>query len=511
MAAYLRAQDVRTILDFGFTKSMPIDEVASVSRLRARGAGEASGRDLRQLAADRSAHGQCAAPTSFGAACGASKGFIGICVSAPGMGYPASDPIYDPFYEVCIELDRPVLVLVGYTGSGAGLPGGGGVLARPVASALRRRAVGALSEPQDHRRPQPVAMAGRHDRRDAAQAERLAGVSRLVAEIHSRDSLKHEIPRRLKHSVMFGADYPLFTLRAAGHGLAGARLRRGDAACGCSPTTRAAVPRRWRTAERGSFAARQGRDRRRRKPGHRLRDRASARGRGRATSRWWRADASRSTPRSARSPQQGGDARSPSPPTSARPRTASASSPSATAAFGRLDILVNNDGAPPLGKLDEFDDDAWAKAVEQNLMSVVRLTRHALAAYALERAADRIVNITALSVLQPMPRFGLSVATWAGVFGYAKTLSLEVAAERITVNTICPGRIATGRLDKVFGAGSGTRPPTTRRGPTWRSRSRWGAWARPTRSPGWSRSWHRRGERTSPGPCFTSTAGAAPA
>ena len=52
-----------------------------------------------------------------------------------------------------------------------------------------------------------------------------------------------------------------------------------------------------------------------------------------------------------------------------------------------------------------------------------------------------------------MPRFGLSVATWAGVIGYAKTLSLEVAADRITVNTICPGRIATGRLAKVFGAG----------------------------------------------------------
>jgi 3-oxoacyl-[acyl-carrier protein] reductase len=65
-----------------------------------------------------------------------------------------------------------------------------------------------------------------------------------------------------------------------------------------------------------------------------------------------------------------------------------------------------------------------------------------------------IVNITALSVLQPMPKFGLSVATWAGVHGYAKTLSLEVAAENIRVNTICPGRIATGRLDKVFGTGA---------------------------------------------------------
>jgi len=126
----------------------------------------------------------------------------------------------------------------------------------------------------------------------------------------------------------------------------------------------------------------------------------------------------------------------------------------AHAHFGRLDVLVNNDGAPPLGSFSEFDDVAWGKAVEQNLMSVVRLTRHAIP-HLRAAGGGSIVNITALSVLQPMPRFGLSVATWAGVLGYAKTLSLEVAADRITVNTICPGRIATGRLDKVYGVGDG--------------------------------------------------------
>jgi len=50
-------------------------------------------------------------------------------------------------------------------------------------------------------------------------------------------------------------------------------------------------------------------------------------------------------------------------------------------------------------------------------------------------------------------QFGLSVATWAGVIGYAKTLSLEVAADGVTVHTICPGRIDTPRLGTVFGGG----------------------------------------------------------
>src|SRR5262245_54291436 len=43
--------------------------------------------------------------------------------------------------------------------------------------------------------------------------------------------------------------------------------------------------------------------------------------------------------------------------------------------WGGVDILVNNDGAPPLGQIMSFDDDAWQKAIEQNLMYVVRMVR----------------------------------------------------------------------------------------------------------------------------------------
>jgi 3-oxoacyl-[acyl-carrier protein] reductase len=121
--------------------------------------------------------------------------------------------------------------------------------------------------------------------------------------------------------------------------------------------------------------------------------------------------------------------------------------------FERIDMLINNDGAPPLGELESFDDVAWQKAIEQNLMSVVRLCRGALPSMK-QQGWGRIVNITALSAIQPIARFGLSVATWAGVLGYAKTLSLEIAAQGITINTICPGRIATGRLATVFGSGT---------------------------------------------------------
>ena len=119
----------------------------------------------------------------------------------------------------------------------------------------------------------------------------------------------------------------------------------------------------------------------------------------------------------------------------------------AVARFGGLDILVNNDGAPPLGSFLEFDDEAWRRAVDRNLMSVVRCIR-AAAPHMKARGAGSIVNITALSAIQPIAGFGLSVATWAGVIGLAKTLSRELAPE-ITVNTLAPGLIDTPRMRLV--------------------------------------------------------------
>jgi len=121
--------------------------------------------------------------------------------------------------------------------------------------------------------------------------------------------------------------------------------------------------------------------------------------------------------------------------------------------FGGLDIVVNNDGAPPVGPVIGFDDAAWHKAVEQNLMYPVRMVREAVP-HMRQRGGGSILNITAISAIQPIRELGLSVATWSGVIGYAKTLSMELGEFGITVNTICPGYIDTSRLQKVFAAGA---------------------------------------------------------
>jgi 3-oxoacyl-[acyl-carrier protein] reductase len=121
--------------------------------------------------------------------------------------------------------------------------------------------------------------------------------------------------------------------------------------------------------------------------------------------------------------------------------------------LGGIEILVNKDGAPPMGPWRHHVPTTWRWAVEQNLMYVVRMVREAVPSMK-ERGGGSILNRTAISAIQPIPGFALSVATWAGVIGYAKTLSLEVAPFGINVNTICPGYIETSRLQKVFAAGS---------------------------------------------------------
>lgn len=118
--------------------------------------------------------------------------------------------------------------------------------------------------------------------------------------------------------------------------------------------------------------------------------------------------------------------------------------------MGGVDILVNNDGAPPLGKALDFDDLRWSRAFEQNLMSVVRMTR-GIAPAMEARGGGSVLNITALSAIQPMANFGLSVSTWAGVIGLAKTLSIELGSKNIRVNTLCPGLIETPRLEIAEG------------------------------------------------------------
>jgi 3-oxoacyl-[acyl-carrier protein] reductase len=118
-------------------------------------------------------------------------------------------------------------------------------------------------------------------------------------------------------------------------------------------------------------------------------------------------------------------------------------------AFGGIDILVNNSGGPPRTRALELDDDAIERAVELLLLSAVRLTNLCLPH--LERSGrGRIINIESSTVREPIDNLVLSNAVRPGVIGWAKTLAREVGPQKITVNSIAPGRIDTERLAEAF-------------------------------------------------------------
>lgn len=117
--------------------------------------------------------------------------------------------------------------------------------------------------------------------------------------------------------------------------------------------------------------------------------------------------------------------------------------------FGRIDILVNNAGGPPAGTFEAFGDAQWQAAFELNLLSTVRLIRLALP-HMRETGSGRIINIVSTSVKQPIDGLLLSNSIRSGVIGLAKTLSVELAPDNITVNNVCPGRILTDRLRHLY-------------------------------------------------------------
>lgn len=119
--------------------------------------------------------------------------------------------------------------------------------------------------------------------------------------------------------------------------------------------------------------------------------------------------------------------------------------------FGGIDALMTNSGGPPAGPAVSFDDQAWQDAADLLLFSTIRMIR--LAVPLMEnRGGGAILVSTSSSVKEPIPNLGLSTVLRASVSALAKTLALELAARKIRVNQIIPGRIDTDRvrhLDKV--------------------------------------------------------------
>jgi 3-oxoacyl-[acyl-carrier protein] reductase len=134
----------------------------------------------------------------------------------------------------------------------------------------------------------------------------------------------------------------------------------------------------------------------------------------------------------------------------ARPDSPGRAVEAAVDALGGLDILVCNAGGPPPGTFDSTPLQGWDASFQLTLMSAVRLSK-AAAPHLKASGRGRIVNITSISVRQPIVNLVLSGAFRAAVTAMAKTLSVEYGPFGITVNNLAPGTILTDRVRQLHG------------------------------------------------------------
>ena len=212
MAEDFRRAGARVILDFGYTKFLPVEEAREIHDY-----GFATQRAHRDVIRGNWIHlqpelGRPAVEEfrrCLDEAGPQGAGFVGLAVSGSG-GRPASDPAYDPLYRLCIEAGVPALIFVGTTGLGAGLPGGGGV----ILDHCHPRHLDAVAA----RFPELTVIAARPAW--PWQTEMIAVMlhkKNVWCELHGWSprylaaDLKYELTRRLGDRVMFGADYPLLS------------------------------------------------------------------------------------------------------------------------------------------------------------------------------------------------------------------------------------------------------------------------------------------------------------
>jgi 3-oxoacyl-[acyl-carrier protein] reductase len=112
----------------------------------------------------------------------------------------------------------------------------------------------------------------------------------------------------------------------------------------------------------------------------------------------------------------------------------------AEAAFGGIDVLVNNAGMMTLAPIADTDDASFDRHVAVNLKGTFNTLREAAKRL---RSGGRIINFSSSVVGMLMPTYGVYAATKAAVEAMTRVLAKEVRGRNITVNAVAPGPTAT--------------------------------------------------------------------
>ena len=117
------------------------------------------------------------------------------------------------------------------------------------------------------------------------------------------------------------------------------------------------------------------------------------------------------------------------------------------AAFGQVDVVVNNAGIQNVAPIEEFPIEKWDAILAINLSSAFHTIRLTLADMK-ARKWGRIINLASAHGLVASPYKSAYVAAKHGVLGLTKTVALEAAESGVTVNAICPGYVLTPLVEK---------------------------------------------------------------
>ena len=117
--------------------------------------------------------------------------------------------------------------------------------------------------------------------------------------------------------------------------------------------------------------------------------------------------------------------------------------------FGRLDVLVNNAGAAPLGEIESIDDSTFEDVVSTNIRAIFSLTQ--LAWPILKgQGGGSIVNISSLAAIDPFPGFSIYGASKAWLETFTKAMAAEGDDHSIRVCCVRPGAVETDLLRGLF-------------------------------------------------------------
>ncbi len=119
--------------------------------------------------------------------------------------------------------------------------------------------------------------------------------------------------------------------------------------------------------------------------------------------------------------------------------------------WGGVDILIHNVGGPNASSVEETSLEDWQQGFERLFLPVADLNSQ-LIPYMKEQKWGRIITVTSLSVVEPIPMLAVSNAIRSASTAMSKTLSDEIAGYGITVNCVAPGMIKTDRIEELVTA-----------------------------------------------------------